>query len=142
MDIKTFVHNTALEAKEGARSLAKASSSRKNAALAAMADALKKNAGKLLQANKKDIWFAEKKGLSKALIDRLALNEKRIHEMAQGLVEVAALPDPVGEITRMWQRPSHGYPTRPGMSNSCANTLRQPLTTSLSFICRPVSRAN
>ncbi|MCG2721888.1 MAG: glutamate-5-semialdehyde dehydrogenase [Thermodesulfovibrionales bacterium] len=106
MDIKTFVYNKALEAKEGARSLAKASSNQKNAVLAAMAGALQKNAGRLISENRKDIKFAEKKGLSKALIDRLALNEKRIHEMAQGLIEVAALPDPVGEITRMRRRPN------------------------------------
>jgi glutamate-5-semialdehyde dehydrogenase len=106
MDIKKFVHNKALEAREGARSLAKASSGQKNSVLIAMAEALKKNAGKLISANKKDIQFAEKKGLSKALIDRLTLNEKRIHEMAAGLVEVSALPDPVGEITRMWRRPN------------------------------------
>lgn len=106
MDSKTFVLNKALEAKEGARFLAKASAGQKNAALIAMAEALQKNARKLIRANKKDIQFAEKKGLSKALIDRLTLNDKRIHEMAEGLVEVAALPDPVGEITGMWQRPN------------------------------------
>ncbi|MDQ7786564.1 MAG: glutamate-5-semialdehyde dehydrogenase [Thermodesulfovibrionales bacterium] len=104
--MKTFVHNKALEAKEGARSLAKASSNQKNAVLAAMAGALQKNAERLISENRKDIQFAEKKGLSKALIDRLTLNEKRIHEMAEGLVEVVALPDPVGEITRMWRRPN------------------------------------
>ena len=106
MDIKTFVYNKALEAKEGARSLAKASSNQKNAVLASMAGALQKNAARLISENRKDIQFAEKKGLSKALIDRLTLNEKRILEMAQGLVEVAALPDPVGEITRMRRRPN------------------------------------
>jgi glutamate-5-semialdehyde dehydrogenase len=106
MDIKTFVYNKALEAKEGARSLAKASSNQKNAVLASMAGALQKNAARLISENRKDIQFAEKKGLSKALIDRLTLNEKRILEMAQGLVEVAALPDPVGEITSMRRRPN------------------------------------
>lgn len=106
MDIKQFVVNKAKEAKEGARSLAKASSGQKNSALIKMAEALKNKAGELISENKKDIEYAEKKGLSNALIDRLTLNEKRIDEMAQGLVEVAQLPDPVGEITRMWQRPN------------------------------------
>ncbi|BCB97090.1 gamma-glutamyl phosphate reductase [Dissulfurispira thermophila] len=106
MDIKQFVLNKAKEAKEGARSIANASSSQKNAALVKMAEAIKKRAEELISENKKDIQYAEKKGLSKALIDRLTLNEKRINEMAQGLVEVAQLPDPVGEITRMWQRPN------------------------------------
>jgi glutamate-5-semialdehyde dehydrogenase len=106
MDIKQFVLNKAREAKEGARSLAKASSKQKNSALIKMAGALKDRAGDLISENKKDIEYAEKKGLSNALIDRLTLNEKRINEMSQGLVEVAQLPDPVGEITRMWQRPN------------------------------------
>ena len=106
MDIQAFVLNKALEAKEGARALAKASSKQKNAALIGMAEALKKRSKDLISENKKDIKYAEGKGLSKALIDRLTLNEKRVNEMAAGLIEVAALPDPVGEIIRMRQRPN------------------------------------
>ncbi|HCZ11994.1 MAG TPA: glutamate-5-semialdehyde dehydrogenase [Nitrospiraceae bacterium] len=106
MDIKQFVLAKAKEAKEGARSLARASSARKNAALIKMAGALKDSAGELISENKKDIAYAAKKGLSMAMIDRLTLNEKRIAEMAHGLVEVAQLPDPAGEITRMRQRPN------------------------------------
>lgn len=106
MDIKAYVLNKAREAKEGARSLAKASSGQKNRVLIKMAEALKKRSKELISENRKDIRFAEGKGLSKALIDRLTLNEKRISEMAQGLIEVSALPDPVGEITKMWQRPN------------------------------------
>ncbi len=106
MDIKAFVLNKALEAKEGARALAKASSKQKNAALVGMAEALKKRSKDLISENKKDIKYAEGKGLSKALIDRLTLNEKRVNEMVAGLIEVAALPDPVGEIIKMRQRPN------------------------------------
>jgi len=106
MDIKDFVLSKAREAREGARSLAKASSKQKNAALIKMAEALKKRAKELIKENAKDIGFAKKKGLSKAMLDRLTLNEKRISEMAQGLNEVAALPDPVGEVIKMWQRPN------------------------------------
>ncbi|MDA8104434.1 MAG: glutamate-5-semialdehyde dehydrogenase [Nitrospiraceae bacterium] len=106
MDIKEFVLAKAKDAKEGARSLAKASSKQKNVALIKMAEALQKRAKELLRENAKDIAYAEKKGLSKAMIDRLTLNDKRIQEMSQGLVEVAALPDPVGEVLRMWQRPN------------------------------------
>lgn len=106
MDIKTFVLNKAKAAKEGARAIAKASSREKNIALLKMADALKKRSAELIKENKKDIATAEKKGLSKAMIDRLTLNEKRINEMAQGLIEVAALPDPVGEVINMRQRPN------------------------------------
>ena len=71
-----------------------------------MAEALKKRSKELIRENAKDIAFAKKKGLSKAMIDRLTLNEKRVNEMAQGLIEVAALPDPVGEVLKMWQRPN------------------------------------
>jgi len=106
MDIKEYVLSKAKEAKEGARSLAKASTGRKNSALLRMAEALKKHGRELIRGNAKDLAFARKKGLSKAMIDRLTLNEKRVKEMAQGLIEVAALPDPAGEIIRMWQRPN------------------------------------
>jgi len=106
MDIKKYVLNKALEAREGARTLAKASSKQKNDALVRMAEALQKRAKELLLENRKDIKFAQGKGLSKALIDRLTLNEKRIDEMAQGLIEVSALPDPVGEIIKMRKRPN------------------------------------
>lgn len=106
MDIKTYVQTKAQEARQGARSLGRASSAKKNAALLKMAEALKKGSRQLIRENAKDISFAQKKGLSKAMIDRLTLNEKRINEMAQGLLEVAALPDPVGEVTKMWQRPN------------------------------------
>lgn len=106
MDIKKYVAGLALEAKAGARSLAKASSGQKNLILTRMAGELEKNADELIAENKKDTAAATKKGLSSAMIDRLTLNEKRVKEMAQGLIEVAQLSDPVGEITKMWQRPN------------------------------------
>jgi glutamate-5-semialdehyde dehydrogenase len=106
VDIRRFVLRKAREAKEGARVLLKSSSEQKNTVLVKMAEALEKRAKELISENKKDITFAQKKGLSKALIDRLRLNEKRISEMAQGLREVSALPDPVGEVIKMWQRPN------------------------------------
>jgi len=106
MDIRAFVLDKATEARKGSRVLASASSGQKNAALVEMAKALQKRSKELISENRKDIEFAKKKKLSKALIDRLTLNQKRVNEMAQGLVEVAALPDPVGEIVRMWQRPN------------------------------------
>lgn len=106
MNIKDHVYKLALEAKEGARSIAKVSTSVKNQALLKMAQALMDRQSELIEANKRDIEFAEKKGLSKALIDRLTLNEKRIREMSQGLMEVTRLVDPVGEVLKMWQRPN------------------------------------
>ncbi len=106
MDIKAYVLDKAKDAKAGARVLAKASPGRKNAALLEMAKALQMRAKELIAENKKDIQFARRKGLSKAMLDRLTLNEKRVIEMSRGLVEVAALPDPVGEIIKMQQRPN------------------------------------
>lgn len=106
MSIKSFVINKAAEAKEAGRVIAKISSNHKNKALIRMAEALKNNISILLRENEKDIAHAKDKGLSSALIDRLALNEKRINEMAQGLIEVSLLPDPVGEIIKMRQRPN------------------------------------
>ena len=106
MDLKKYVLDKAIEARAGARALAKASSKQKNEALVRMAEALRKRAKELILANKKDIQYAKGKGLSKAMIDRLTLNEKRVDEMAQGLIEVSALPDPVGEVIRMRQRPN------------------------------------
>lgn len=106
MEMKSFVLKKALEAKEGARAIANISSGQKNDALIKMAEALAKKSGELQTANRKDIAAAKNKGLSKAMIDRLTLTEKSIAEMAQGLVEIAGLPDPVGEITKMRTRPN------------------------------------
>lgn len=106
MDLKSYVLAKAREAREGARALAKASSQQKNDALIKMAEALKKRSKELIKENAKDIAFARGKGLSKAMIDRLSLNDKRISEMSLGVAEVAALPDPVGEIIKMCQRPN------------------------------------
>ena len=104
--MKSYVLKKACEAKQGARAIAKASSGQKNRALLKMAEAIKKKSSELQKENKKDLAAAKKKGLTIAMIDRLTLTPKRIDEMAQGLVEIAALPDPVGEITKMWQRPN------------------------------------
>ncbi len=106
MDLKEYVTIKALDAKDGARALAKAPSIKKNNILIKMADALRDGAQELINENAKDIEYAEKKGLSPALIDRLKLNEKRIEEMAVGLIEVASMNDPVGEILHMRKRPN------------------------------------
>jgi glutamate-5-semialdehyde dehydrogenase len=106
MDIRKYVTARAKDAKEGARSIARASSVQKNLVLEKMAEALKKKSRELIKANGKDVASAGKKGLSKAMIDRLSLSEKRIDDMARGLREVAALPDPVGEVLKMWKRPN------------------------------------
>lgn len=91
-------------AKEAARKLAVASTGDKNRALHAMAERLLDQQDRILAANAVDMEGGREKGLSKALLDRLLLTEKRIQDMAQGLREVAALPDPVGEISEMVTR--------------------------------------
>lgn len=106
MDIKKFVLGKAVEAKEGARALLKASTDRKDRILLRMADEILRQADMLVRENKKDVEHAKEKGLSSALIDRLTLTGTRINEMAAGLRDIAALPDPVGEITKMRRRPN------------------------------------
>jgi glutamate-5-semialdehyde dehydrogenase len=106
MDIRSYVLGKAMDAKDASRAIAKVSSAVKNNALIQMADTLRKKKKELQRANKKDIDYAKKKGLSGALIDRLTLTDRRIEEMAKGLEEIAALPDPVGEVTKMWKRPN------------------------------------
>ncbi len=106
MDIRAYVLKKAGEAKEGAGVITKVGSDKKNNILTKMASALKRNSVELIEANKKDITLAKENALSNALIDRLTINEKRIREMTEGLMEVAQLPDPVGEITKMWRRPN------------------------------------
>jgi len=106
MDIKQYVTEKAKKAKAASRALATISTEIKNNALFKMANGLEAEAAKLISENRKDLVEAEKKGLSKAMIDRLTLNPDRIKAMAEGLREVAALPDPVGEIVRMWRRPN------------------------------------
>ncbi len=71
-----------------------------------MAAGLEKNSAVLIAGNKDDLVAAEQKGLSKAMIDRLTLNPDRIRAMADGIREVAALSDPVGEVLKMWRRPN------------------------------------
>ncbi|UCG78512.1 MAG: glutamate-5-semialdehyde dehydrogenase [Nitrospirota bacterium] len=106
MDIKDVVLNKAIEARDGARALIKASSDKKNRVLLKMADELERAKEVLKKANKKDIDNARKKGLSNALIDRLTLTDDRIGEMCSGLRFIVSLPDPAGEILRMWKRPN------------------------------------
>lgn len=106
MDIKSYVVEKARKAKAASRVLANLTTEIKNTALIMMAAGLEKESARLIAENKKDLAEAEKKGLSKAMIDRLTLTPERIKAMADGLREVAALPDPVGEVLRMWRRPN------------------------------------
>lgn len=94
------------KAKEASYILGNLSSKDKNDALYAMADFLIENSKVIIEANKKDIETSRIKGTSESMLDRLALNEARIEGMANGLRQVAALEDPVGEVLGMWTRPN------------------------------------
>lgn len=93
-------------AKEAAFSLAALSTDVKNKALMNIADSLVQNAEKILEANKKDLENAEKNGMRQAMLDRLRLTNERIADMADGVRQVAALSDPIGEVISMWKRPN------------------------------------
>jgi len=100
------IETIAQNARKASRLLADASTAVKNNALEAMAKALNDQSAKIISANAKDLAQGAKNGLSSAMLDRLKLDEKRIAAMAKGLLEVAALPDPVGEVTEMKRRPN------------------------------------
>ena len=106
MDIKNSIRQIAKRALKAARDLAHASTEDKNDVLLKMAQELLAKSDFLIKENAKDLRQAKKSGLSAAMIDRLTLKEATIEAMAQGLREVAALPDPVGKITSMWRRPN------------------------------------
>lgn len=93
-------------AKDAAPLIAKADTSRKNAALSGMAKGLRERAGWLKEENRKDMDAGKAKGLPPAMLDRLLLTDARILQMADGIGEVIALPDPVGEVLRMGRRPN------------------------------------
>lgn len=104
--INHYINQVGQQAQAASRLLGSATSEAKNTALFAMASALEAAQTPLLAANHKDMKAGAANGLDAALLDRLALTESRIHQMAQGLREIAALPDPVGEITNLQYRPS------------------------------------
>jgi glutamate-5-semialdehyde dehydrogenase len=96
-------HEKLLRAKDAAAQLVQLSTQQKNAILLAMADALESNGESILEANRRDIELA---GLTGALLDRLTLTPERVSSMAQGVRDVAELPDPVYETLAEWTRPN------------------------------------
>jgi glutamate-5-semialdehyde dehydrogenase len=100
------VEEKARAAKIAARRLATIGTATKNAALAAMADALGKHTAMILHANERDLALAADKGVPPHMRDRLALNEKRIAGMQEALHQLIALPDPVGTVLSGWRRPN------------------------------------
>ncbi len=93
-------------AREASRVLARTTTAQRNAALHALADALAAHEGSILAANADDMQRAVRDGLAPALQDRLALSPERLEKMARALRDVAALPDPVGEMAAQWTRPN------------------------------------
>ena len=91
---------------QAATHLALCNADQKNTALVAMAEALMENAASIIAANENDVKTGLASGMAESLVDRLSLNEKRIAGMAEGLRQVAALPDPIGEIVAGWTRPN------------------------------------
>ena len=106
MDLKKELTQLAKEAQSASRALLGLSSATKNKVLKSMAKELMRKKKLILKANKKDIQKARARGLLPALIDRLALNEKRIKEMADSLIALTKLANPVGEVIEAWRRPN------------------------------------
>ena len=106
IDIRNYMQQVGQAARSAARDIARASTEAKNTALLAMAAAIRTRSSELLAANAADVEEARTNGLDDAMVDRLTLTAKSIEAMALGLEQVAALPDPVGEITDMKRRPS------------------------------------
>ena len=98
--------NKGKKAKEVSFILSNLSTLEKNKGLNAMANSLVNNKEEILKANKIDLQASMEKGTSKSMLDRLALTEERIEGMSNGLRQVVALPDPIGEVLGMWTRPN------------------------------------
>ncbi len=105
-DVKSVIESMAQKAKQAARTVAILSTDVKNRVLLSTAQKLVDSKIQLQQENQKDLKNGKKKGLSSAFLDRLELSDKVIDSMVRGLEEVAALPDPVSEVTKMWKRPN------------------------------------
>ena len=106
MDIKPYIQDTGKRARAASRIMAKTDTDTKNKALLKIADLIMGSQTKLLEANALDLAAGKANGLDAALLDRLELTPKRIKAMAEGLRQVADLPDPIGEITPTEEMPS------------------------------------
>ena len=106
MDVKTYMQDLGRRARAASRVVAKADTETKNRALRAMAATVRRERAKILAANAEDVAAARAAGLEPAMVERLALTDKSVDSMAEGLEQVAALPDPVGAITELAERPT------------------------------------
>ena len=106
MDIQHYIHQLGQQAREASRVTAVADGQRKNEALRQIATNIRVNSTLIFDANQNDLAAARAAGLEAAMLDRLSLTEKGIAQMADGVEQIAALPDPVGEISEIKYRPS------------------------------------
>jgi glutamate-5-semialdehyde dehydrogenase len=106
VNIKEYMTDLGINARKAGRELSRAETGKKNQALSAIADRIAGNEEILIDENAKDLAIGKQNGLDSAMLDRLALTPKSIRTMVEGLKQVAALPDPVGEITDLSYRPS------------------------------------
>jgi glutamate-5-semialdehyde dehydrogenase len=106
MTLETTIRQMAVAARKASAAMARCSSSLKDEVLLRIAERIEADGPELKAANQKDLELAREAGLSAAMIDRLTLKDSTLSSMAQGLREVAALPDPVGAIARAWRRPN------------------------------------
>ncbi|MDR3412637.1 MAG: glutamate-5-semialdehyde dehydrogenase [Formivibrio sp.] len=106
MDIKAYMQQVGRQARAASRLMAKADTGAKNRALEAIATAIERDAPKLLVANAEDVAVAQSEGLEASFVDRLTLTAKTIATMAEGLRQIASLPDPIGDMTDLKFRPT------------------------------------
>ena len=106
MDIQQYMQQVGRNARKASRAMARADSATRNRALHLIADAIVRDADLLRAANQQDMDAAAANGLAPAMLDRLALSDKAIDTMVEGLRQIASLPDPIGEISNLKYRPS------------------------------------
>lgn len=105
-NIQAYMQSIGKAAREASRAMARADTNTKDNALLAIADAIMRDKAALLAANQQDLDAAKANGMEAAMLDRLTLTEKAIHTMAEGLRQIASLPDPIGEMSDFKYRPS------------------------------------
>jgi len=106
LNIEQYMNDIGQRARKASRAMARADTAAKNRALTLIAAAIRRDADTLRAANQQDLAAARANGLSDAMLDRLTLSDKAIATMAEGLEQIVALPDPIGEISNMKYRPT------------------------------------
>ena len=105
-NIESYMRHLGRQARDAARQMARADSNIKNQTLRHIAAGIRDQTPAILAANQRDLDAAQASGLEPAMIDRLAMSEKSVQQMAAGVEQIAGLPDPVGEIQNLRYRPS------------------------------------